>query len=136
MAGRAWQANLFPLVSAEIPDFILQRYLRFGWLPHVYTSDYPEKELDAYINTYLREEIQAEALVQNLPKFSRFLKRAAISNAEQIRGPLITLNWGYQRSLGVYLFPYQSISKHPLHYCKLLKTAVFSSLYKLFKYCQ
>lgn len=84
LAGRAWQANLFPLVSAEIPDFNLRRYLRFGGLPQVYISDYPEEELDAYINTFLREEIQAEALVQKLPQFSRFLKAASVSNAEQL----------------------------------------------------
>jgi Predicted ATPase (AAA+ superfamily) len=84
LAGRAWQANLFPLVSTEIDDFDLHRYLRFGGLPQVYASDFPEEELDAYVNTYLREEIQAEALVQNLPQFARFLKTASLCNAEQI----------------------------------------------------
>jgi predicted AAA+ superfamily ATPase len=84
LAGRAWQANLFPLVSAEIESFDLMRFLRFGGLPQVYASDFPEEELDAYVNTYLREEIQAEALVQNLPQFSRFLKTASLCNAEQI----------------------------------------------------
>ncbi|HEY9593350.1 MAG TPA: AAA family ATPase, partial [Spirochaetia bacterium] len=84
LAGRAWQANLFPLVSAEIDGFDLARYLRVGGLPQVYGSDSPEEELDAYVTTYLREEIQAEALVQNLPQFSRFLKTASLGNAEQI----------------------------------------------------
>lgn len=84
LAGRAWQANLFPLVSAEIPDFNLDRYLRYGGLPQVYASEFPDEELNAYCDTYLREEIQAEALVQNLPQFSRFLKTAALCNTEQI----------------------------------------------------
>jgi len=84
LAGRAWQANLFPLVSAEIDDFSLERYLRYGGLPHVYPSEFPEEELDAYINTYLKEEIQEEALVQNLSHFSRFLKAAGLSNTEQL----------------------------------------------------
>ena len=48
LAGRAWQANLFPLVSHEIEDFDIIRYLQYGGLPQVYTSDYPEEELDAY----------------------------------------------------------------------------------------
>ncbi len=84
LAGRAWQANLFPLVSHEIDEFNIIRYLQFGGLPQVYTSDYPEEELDAYINTYLKEEIQAEALVQNQVTFSRFLKIASFSNTEQL----------------------------------------------------
>lgn len=84
LAGRAWQANLFPLVYKEIPGFNIDRYLRYGGLPQVYGSARPEEELDAYINTYLKEEIQEEALVQNLPKFSRFLKTASFCNAEQI----------------------------------------------------
>lgn len=84
LAGRAWQCDLFPLTSREIDDFDLDRYLKFGGLPQVYTSEYPEEELDAYVNTYLREEIQEEALVQNLTAFSRFLKAAGLSNAEQV----------------------------------------------------
>jgi predicted AAA+ superfamily ATPase len=84
LAGRAWQANLFPLVSSEIHDFDIHRYLRFGGLPQVYSSRYPEEELDAYVNTYLKEEIQAEALVQNQISFSRFLRVAGLSNTEQL----------------------------------------------------
>ena len=84
LAGRAWQANLFPLVFHEIDEFDIIRYLRFGGLPQAYTSSYPEEELDAYINTYLKEEIQAEALVQNQGTFSRFLKVACFSNTEQL----------------------------------------------------
>lgn len=84
LAGRAWQAEIFPLTRQEIPDFDLEKYLRFGGLPPVYLSKYPEEELDAYINTYLREEIAAEGLVRNLPPFSRFLKSIALSNSEII----------------------------------------------------
>ncbi|MDE0227897.1 MAG: AAA family ATPase [Spirochaetaceae bacterium] len=84
LAGRAWQANLFPLTSAEIPDFNLGRYLLHGGLPQVYDSDYPEEELDAYVNTYLREEIRGEALVHNFVHFARFLNVAAVCNGQQL----------------------------------------------------
>jgi len=80
LAGRAWNAALFPLSFSEIPNFNLDRYLRYGGLPQVYPSRYPEEELDAYVNTYLKEEIQAEGLIRKLPPFSRFLKTAALSN--------------------------------------------------------
>ena len=84
LGGRAWQANLFPLTSAEIPDLDLGRYLLHGGLPQVYDSEYPEDELDAYVNTYLREEIRGEALVQNFAHFARFLNVAAVGNGQQL----------------------------------------------------
>ena len=36
LAGRAWEARLFPLVSAELKDFDLVRYLTRGGLPAVW----------------------------------------------------------------------------------------------------
>ena len=38
----------------------------------MYGAAYPEEELDAYVNTYLAEEIRGEALVRNFVHFSRF----------------------------------------------------------------
>jgi predicted AAA+ superfamily ATPase len=84
LAGRARQANLFPLVSAEIPDFDLVRYLTVGGLPQVYGSAEPHEDLDAYVGTYLREEIQAEGAVRNLPRFGRFLLTAALTTGEVV----------------------------------------------------
>ncbi|MBI2343911.1 MAG: ATP-binding protein [Deltaproteobacteria bacterium] len=84
LAGRAWTAELFPLVSAEIGDFQLERYLRYGGLPQVCQSEDPAEELDAYVQTYLKEEILAEGLIRKIPPFSRFLKAAALSNGQQL----------------------------------------------------
>lgn len=84
LAGRVWEARLFPLTWKEIPDFNLERFLRYGGLPPVYLSKYPDEELDAYVNTYLKEEIMAEGLIRNLPPFSRFLHAAALINGEMI----------------------------------------------------
>lgn len=47
-------------------------------------SEYPDEELGAYVNTYLKEEILAEGLIRRLPPFSRFLKTIALSNGEMI----------------------------------------------------
>jgi predicted AAA+ superfamily ATPase len=84
LAGRAWQANLFPLTWMELkePRFALDRYLRYGGLPTVYLSQDPQEELHAYVNTYLYEEIQAEGLVRRLPQFARFLQVAALSSGQ------------------------------------------------------
>ena len=84
LAGRVWDARMFPLIHRELPDIDLDRYLRYGGLPAVYLSEYPEEELDAYVNTYLKEEILAEGLIRRLPPFSRFLKTIALTNGEMI----------------------------------------------------
>lgn len=84
LAGRAWQAEMFPLVSKEIINFDLEKYLLYGGLPAVYTSLYPQEELYAYVETYLREEIQFEALVRKVPAFSRFLQVSAITNGKLV----------------------------------------------------
>jgi predicted AAA+ superfamily ATPase len=98
LAGRAWQCNLFPLCSAEIPNFDLERYLLTGGLPQVYDSQWPQEELDAYINTYLKEEIKEEALVQNFTAFTRFLKLAALGNAEQLNFANVSQDTGIPAS--------------------------------------
>lgn len=84
LAGRAWQAHLFPLTSYEIPSFNLIHYLPYGGLPAVYLSDYPEEELNAYVHTYLREEVQAESLIRKMPAFTRFLEVAALSSGKML----------------------------------------------------
>ncbi len=56
LAGRAWQTNLFPLCSRELGELDLERYLLYGGLPQIVDSPDPVEDLDAYINTYLKEE--------------------------------------------------------------------------------
>jgi len=82
LAGRAWTAELFPLTQPELGDTNLEKRLRFGTLPAVYDSKYPEEELDAYVATYLKEEILAEGVARNLGAFSDFLKVAGLSQSK------------------------------------------------------
>ena len=84
LAGRAWTAHLFPLCYSEIPNFDLDHYLRFGGLPSVYPSKHPKEELNAYVETYLKEEILTEGLIRKIPPFTRFLKVAALSNGQTL----------------------------------------------------
>jgi len=84
LAGRAWRADLFALTSNEIPKFNLLTYLNCGGLPHIYGKKYAAEELNSYVSTYLREEIQSEALTRNLESFSEFLDAIAMSNGEEI----------------------------------------------------
>ncbi|QQR88934.1 MAG: ATP-binding protein [Myxococcales bacterium] len=82
LGGRALRYELKPLVSTEIEDFSLSKALNRGLLPRHYDSKHYDALRDAYVGEYLKEEIQAEALVRRLDIFSRFLQVAALSNAE------------------------------------------------------
>jgi predicted AAA+ superfamily ATPase len=84
LGGRAWGFNFYPLVYKEIPDFDLIKALNQGLLPTHYLTEYPERTLRAYVNTYLKEEIQAEGLVRNLPGFARFLDLLGFANGEMV----------------------------------------------------
>ena len=82
LGGRALRFALFPLVSAEIPDFDLQRALNNGMLPRHYLVADPSKRIQSYIGDYLQQEIVEEAIVRQLDAFTRFLQVAALSNTE------------------------------------------------------
>jgi predicted AAA+ superfamily ATPase len=82
LGGRALRYELYPLISREIPDFDLVRALNNGLLPRHYLSANAGKLLSAYIGSYLRDEIMAEAKIRNIASFSRFLEMAAFSNGE------------------------------------------------------
>jgi len=84
LAGRAREAHLFPLCYSEITDFDLIKFLNFGSLPLIYTSKEPLEDLQAYVRTYLAEEIKAEAFVRNFERFVRFLEIMALSNGQEI----------------------------------------------------
>ncbi|MDR0311623.1 MAG: ATP-binding protein [Acidobacteriota bacterium] len=111
LAGRAWEARMFPLVWPEIPDFDLERYLRYGGLPQVYSSPAPEEELSAYVNTYLKEEIAEEGVIRKMPQFARFLKVAALCSGEIINYSAISSDCAVAAST---VREYFSILEHTL----------------------
>ena len=85
LAGRALKKTMFPLAAVELgKEFDLEKVLRHGSVPLVWTSESPRTVLEAYVQLYLREEIRAEALVRNLPGFVRFLPIAALCNGQRI----------------------------------------------------
>lgn len=80
LGGRAVERFLYPFIYTEIKDrFDLDEVLLFGTLPSLLDKNKEEKIdiLSAYVNTYLKEEIQSEGIVRNLGGFSRFLDIAA-----------------------------------------------------------
>lgn len=88
LAGRAWEYHLYPFTLVELgKDFDLNEALQWGTIPSVATlatANEKKETLTSYVSTYLREEIQAEALTRRLDAFHRFLEAAAFCNGELI----------------------------------------------------
>jgi len=85
LAGRAVRRALHPFVPAELgEDFEVDDALAFGTLPIIWRAPSRPEALTAYVQLYLREEIQAEALVRNLPGFARFLPIAALFHGQTL----------------------------------------------------
>lgn len=82
LGGRAIPETLFPLVSAEIPDFDIGRAVQNGMIPRHYMVANARNRMRAYIDLYVKEEIIEEALVQNVDEFIRFMEVAAIMDGE------------------------------------------------------
>ncbi len=99
LAGRALEHKLFPFVPEELgADFDLERILEHGSVPIVWSSDGPRETLKAYVQTYLREEVQAEALVRNLAGFARFLPIAALFHGQVMNVSAVARDAGVSRT--------------------------------------
>jgi predicted AAA+ superfamily ATPase len=82
LAGRAQTLTMHPFAASELGTrFDIKHAVRWGMLPTVWTGPDPDGYLRGYVGTYLREEVQQEALVRNIGSFSRFLEAASFSQA-------------------------------------------------------
>ncbi len=99
LAGRAINYTFFTLTCVELEkDFRIDQILQFGSLPEICTSKNNQDKEDylmAYIDNYLKEEIQQEAAARNLQSYHRFLTHAALMN-----GQVVNLN-NISREAGV-----------------------------------
>ncbi|MBI4238675.1 MAG: ATP-binding protein [Deltaproteobacteria bacterium] len=88
LAGRAFVNHLYPFTAQELAGhFDLHRAMAWGTLPKVWSFDedaLKKNFLQAYAHTYLKEEIQAEQIVRNLPTFRKFIEVAAQMNGQPI----------------------------------------------------
>lgn len=88
LAGRASVYHLFPFSSQELgSSFSLQDALEWGTLPAVVNSSSREERLEflqAYVHTYMKEEIAEEQTVRQLEPFRKFLAVASQSNTKLI----------------------------------------------------
>jgi predicted AAA+ superfamily ATPase len=86
LPGRIVAYSLGPLHLLETGnDRPLKELLSYGCLPGIVTEPNAREKkalLASYAGTYLKEEIQAEALTKNIEGFSRFLFTAAAKNGQ------------------------------------------------------
>jgi len=81
LGGRLVEASLHPFMAAELGEsFCLDRALRSGLVPLVWEAAEPDRTLRSYASLYLREEVQAEALVRDVGAFARFLEAISFSH--------------------------------------------------------
>jgi predicted AAA+ superfamily ATPase len=126
LGGRALDLRLHPLTVQEMGTaFSLERALQFGTLPRIAAllaqgkRELAVEHLRSYVTTYIKEEIQAEALTRNVGAFQRFLAIAAQNNGQVIEFanvsrdcavPASTVKEYYQiledTLLGFFLWPY------------------------------
>jgi predicted AAA+ superfamily ATPase len=98
LGGRALRYELYPLVSAEIPEFDLMRAINHGLLPRHYDAENPDKMIAAYIGNCLRDEIVTESRIRNVGTFARFLEMAALTNGEMVNYTNIASDSGVSKT--------------------------------------
>ena len=138
LGGRAATFHLHPFTANELQDeFKLDVALRFGTLPKIYLAASEKNKqalLKGYVETYLKEEVQQEALTRNIPSFARFLELAAFENGNILNFSNLSREVGVDAKtlkgyfqvledtlLGFWLFPYarshrERLVKHPKFY--------------------
>ena len=88
LPGRVLIEYLHPLLACELGgDFNVDRALAHGTLPGIYAESDPElraRDLRSYTDAYLREEVQAEALVRDIGAYSRLLDLVAAASGRVI----------------------------------------------------
>jgi len=84
LPGRLHLHYLHPLLAREIgPDFEISRALAHGTLPAIYSEaddNTRRRTLESYADVYLREEVQAEALVRDLGGYARMIDLVAAAS--------------------------------------------------------
>lgn len=82
LAGRALMRHLHPFIAAELGSlFDLDKALQFGLIPIIVAAENPLDSLKAYLDLYIREEVQAEGLTRNIGNFSRFMEIISFSHS-------------------------------------------------------
>jgi len=145
LAGRVQMKRMHPFVAAELGvQFDLNTALELGMIPVILDSPEPDASLSAYIDLYIREEVQMEGLTRNIGNFSRFLEAVSFSHGSVLNISNIARECQVQRKLAesylqiledlllAFRVPVftkkakRAVSQHPKFY--FFDTGIYSSL--------
>ena len=87
LPGRIVTMHLDPFQHSEISYPNIKDHLLYGSLPGIFQVEDPhdrEIDLQSYVETYLEEEVRAEALVRNMGRFTRFLEYAGLESGNLV----------------------------------------------------
>jgi predicted AAA+ superfamily ATPase len=100
LAGRALTLAMESFSAFELKDaFNLEFAMDWGMLPFVWNDPTVAADiLAAYVNTYLKEELQAEGIIRSVPPFLRFLAVAGQLNGQVVNAQDISRDAAVARS--------------------------------------
>ncbi len=105
LGGRALLYHMHPLTAQELgAAFNVQKAVEFGLLPDAIAEADPAQYLKAYVQIYLREEVQQEGLTRNIGTFNRFLDIASFSQGQVLNYSEISREMNLKRSTVVNYF--------------------------------
>lgn len=100
LAGRALMKRMHPFIASELKDYFkLEEALQHGMMPVVLGSSSPAASLQAYVDLYIREEVQMEGLTRNIGNFARFLEAASFSHGAVLNISNIARECGVERKV-------------------------------------
>lgn len=100
LAGRSIMKRMHPFIAAELKGrFSLDAACKYGMLPVVLDSADPVASLHAYLDLYVREEVQAEGLTRSIGNFTRFLEAASFSHGSILNISNIARECGVERKV-------------------------------------
>lgn len=108
LPGRVVLLHLDPLMISELNHSIppLQTLLLYGSLPGIFTEKTEQDkdiDLDAYVKTYIEEEVRAEALVRNIGSFAKFVLLAAVESGNIVNFSKLSQDIGVaHRTIAAY----------------------------------
>lgn len=88
LPGRVVQMKLDPFTYEESEHDDLETRLLYGSLPGIVSvKNRKDKEVDlqSYVETYLEEEVRAEALVRQMGSFTKFIEYAGLESGNMIK---------------------------------------------------
>jgi uncharacterized protein len=97
LPGRVVSLRLDPFTLEEHAPSSLDDLLLYGSLPAVALEpSRPDRDADlrTYVETYLEEEVRAEAVVRNVGAFARFLELAGLESGNQVSFRAISQDLG------------------------------------------